>query len=911
MLGCLVGCAAILLAAAAPGVVLAADDLSAAQDRVGAADLATKATALAHSLADERDDLAAAEAAGHPALTAGDKDRTDQQAQDLAAGAHGDLHTALAGLPAARRAALAAKDPQGVVNAYQPLADALGRAVEPVTATLARATAAAALQRGLLVAALTGHGGQSGPVAAAQTARLQERAALAEFRGTAPAALRSRWDQTVTGADTDEADHDLDRLLDGPELTSHDRDLSTSKVKSALTTRIGLMRGVEASAAADEAKAARAHRDHVVTVLELRCALALLCLLLLVGVLATLFRGLTRPLAALHRWSRSDPESGEGARVVGADEFAVIARRINALTQEAQALRGRAKELTQARTAAAAAHAALAAEHRAALQANTELQRTRDDLMRSREEIAGQLTDATARNAVQVAYVNLSLRTLGLIERQLAVIEGMEEREQEPERLDLLFRLDHLATRMRRNSENLLVLAGTEHSHGATASPIALVDVARAAISEVERYERVRIQSVPEAQVAGRAADDIGHLIAELLDNAAAFSAPGSDIHLSGWVMPGGGEVMLTVEDSGIGIPPDRMAELNALLADPDPPAPGTVVGLGLYVVARLAHRHGIRVQLRPQEAGGTTAVVVLPQLLLPSIDPHSAVVPPRHEAPPRRDPNGFTQEPGGFTAEPAVSAQQSEALGAERFGLAAGEGAFGTGGAELTAESGAYGSEGAGFATQGGGFGPDGTGVGAQGGGFGSEQAGADTQGGGFGSDGAGLPAESGSFGTEGAGLAAEAGPFAPSPAPLPPEARPLAPEPARFGAQAEPFTAEAPPAPVVPSQARPVVPQPLPPEHARADQQPVRAEVPPQGGPAAREAAAGPALPKRTRAAGGVRSVRPAAERAQRSAPLDAEKLRRKLAGLQQGLRDGRRDAELETPGRTPPGSIEEATR
>ena len=603
MLAALLVCAAIVLAAAAPGVALASGDLAAAQDRVAAAGTATRATALAHDLADERDDLAVCVAAGRPSLPAADRARTDRQARDTAADAPADLRAALVSLPAVRSSALAAENAEAVIAAYQPLADALGRATGPVTATLGRATGAAAVQRGLLAAALTAGGPQPTPVGDAEAAHLQEQAALAEFHAIAPAALRARYDQTVTGADTAQADHDLARLLAGPQLGPAEQRMSGASVKSALTTRIGLMRGVEASAAADERAVAVAHRDRTVTVLELRCALAGLCLILLIGVLVALFRGITRPLAALHLWSRADAESGQGAKVIGADEFAAVARRANALTHEAQALRSRAREVTADRTASAAAHEALAAEHRALLHARGELLRTQDDLMRSRDEIAGRLTEATARNAAQITYVNLSLRTLGLVERQLALIEGMEEHEQEPDRLETLFRLDHLATRMRRNSENLLVLTGTEHSHGAAARPVPLVDVARAAVSEIERYERVRIPAMPEAQVAGRAADDVSHLVAELLDNAAAFSAPGEPVHLSGWVMESG-EVMLSVEDTGIGVPPERLDGLNALLDDPDPAPPGAVSGMGLYVVARLAHRHGVRVQLRPAEGG-------------------------------------------------------------------------------------------------------------------------------------------------------------------------------------------------------------------------------------------------------------------------------------------------------------------
>ncbi|MFI1092769.1 nitrate- and nitrite sensing domain-containing protein [Streptomyces sp. NPDC020917] len=632
MLAALLLCAATVLAAATPGIALAVGDLSDARRRVDAAGLATRATVLAQTLADERDTLAVFAAAGRPAahgpgLAAADRERADRQAGEVTPGAPAAVRTALAGLPAVRSTALTGHGgAQAVVTAYQPLIDALAQVTGPVTAPLGRAADAASVERALLVSALTAGGPQRTLVTAAQAARIQERAAVAEFRATASAALRARYDQTVTGPDADRAEHDLTVLLAGTELTPAGRALGAPGVNSALSARLSLMRSVEASAATDEAHSAAGHRGHQVTVLELRIALALLCLLLLVGVLVNLFRSVTRPLAALHRWSRSDAESGEGAEVLGNDEFAAVARRVNALTHEAQALRARSQELTAARTAAADAGTALAAEREGLL-------RTQEDLLRSREELAGRLTAATAQNAAQITFVNLSLRTLGLVERQLTLIEGMEDQEQDPDRLEGLFKLDHLATRMRRNSENLLVLTGTEHAHGATARPVALVDVARAAVSEIERYERVRIDSVPDAGVAGRAADDVSHLIAELLDNATAFSDPAAEILLSGWLMETG-EVMLSVSDTGIGVPAGRLDDLNEMLADPDPAAPGAASGMGLYVVARLAHRHGVRVQLRPHAQGGTAAVVVLPQLLLPSLDPQAPPVTPVTPAP-------------------------------------------------------------------------------------------------------------------------------------------------------------------------------------------------------------------------------------------------------------------------------------
>ncbi len=374
-----------------------------------------------------------------------------------------------------------------------------------------------------------------------------------------------------------------------------------------------------------------------------------MCLLLLAGVLGTVIRGIARPLAALHRWALAEPGSGQAPRATGCDEFAAVARRITTLAQETRSLRGRLQDLGTARATASAAHAALAAEHQAVLRSRAELLRTRDDLMRSREELAARLGEVLARSSVHAAHVNLSLRTLGLVERQLVLIEELEEHEQEPGRLADLFRLDHFAARMRRNSENLLVLTGTEHSHGASARPVPLIDVARAAMSEAERYDRVRITSVPEARVAGRAADDVSHLVAELLDNASAFSAATADIHLAGWVLDSG-EVALSVEDSGIGLSMERAAELNVMLADPDPAPPGGAAGIGLYVVSRLAHRHGVRVELRPQPTGGTLAVVVLPQVLVLHLDPLTSVAPAPGDAssaPERLQEAAWQQAPG------------------------------------------------------------------------------------------------------------------------------------------------------------------------------------------------------------------------------------------------------------------------
>lgn len=245
------------------------------------------------------------------------------------------------------------------------------------------------------------------------------------------------------------------------------------------------------------------------------------------------------------------------------------------------------------------------------------------ELLRGRAALADEET--LMRGRVHDVFVNLSMRTLTLVERQLDLIEKLEHGEDEPQRLQDLFRLDHLATRMRRNSENLLVLADADERRGRRPA-IPLLDVVRAGVSEIERYERIDVGHVPRADVLGRAADDVGHLLAELLENAAAYSAPESRVEIGGWTLENG-EVVLSVDDNGIGVPADRLTELNSQIErdSTEEEAAGGAGGLGVFVVGRLARRHGIRVQLRPRPQGGLSAVVVIPASIFQGLGPSPA----------------------------------------------------------------------------------------------------------------------------------------------------------------------------------------------------------------------------------------------------------------------------------------------
>jgi signal transduction histidine kinase len=242
-----------------------------------------------------------------------------------------------------------------------------------------------------------------------------------------------------------------------------------------------------------------------------------------------------------------------------------------------------------------------------------EVARAFDEVHREAIRLAGD--EARLRSNVNSMFVNLSRRSQTLVERQLSLIDGLEQGEEDENRLSNLFKLDHLATRMRRNSENLLVLAGQETARR-WSQPVPIVDIVRASLSEVENYERVDVQVQSTMAVIGQAVNDAVHLVAELVENAISFSPRETKVVVSSNRVDGGG-VMISVSDSGIGMTADELAESNWRLANPPVVDVSVSRRMGLFVVGRLALRHNIRVQLRQQDTGGLTAMVLLPETLL------------------------------------------------------------------------------------------------------------------------------------------------------------------------------------------------------------------------------------------------------------------------------------------------------
>jgi signal transduction histidine kinase len=220
-------------------------------------------------------------------------------------------------------------------------------------------------------------------------------------------------------------------------------------------------------------------------------------------------------------------------------------------------------------------------------------------------------TEAQLRGSLNAMFISLSRRSVPLIDRLARMIDSLEQSEDDPEQLANLFAMDHMVTRMRRNSENLLVLAGEEPVRKFTEA-VPLADISRAAAAEIEQYNRVSLSVQPGIVIPGQAAADVVHLLAELIENATLFSPQESQVRVSVMELDSGG-VLIEVRDEGVGISESRLADMNWRLDHPPVVDVSISRHMGLYAVARLAGRHGIKVRLRPGTPRGLSALVWLP----------------------------------------------------------------------------------------------------------------------------------------------------------------------------------------------------------------------------------------------------------------------------------------------------------
>ncbi|MFI9024501.1 nitrate- and nitrite sensing domain-containing protein [Streptomyces sp. NPDC053560] len=231
-----------------------------------------------------------------------------------------------------------------------------------------------------------------------------------------------------------------------------------------------------------------------------------------------------------------------------------------------------------------------------------------------RAAIEAAVKQADMRRGVSEVFVNLARRSQVLLHRQLTLLDAMERRTEDTDELADLFRLDHLTTRMRRHAEGLVILSGAAPSRQ-WRKPIQLMDVVRAAVSEVEDYERIEVRRLPRLAVEGPAVSDLTHLTAELLENATVFSPPHTAVQVVGERVANG--FTLEIHDRGLGMAPDALLDANLRLAETPEFELSDTDRLGLFVVSRLAQRQGVRVSLQASPYGGTTAVVFIPGTLL------------------------------------------------------------------------------------------------------------------------------------------------------------------------------------------------------------------------------------------------------------------------------------------------------
>jgi len=221
---------------------------------------------------------------------------------------------------------------------------------------------------------------------------------------------------------------------------------------------------------------------------------------------------------------------------------------------------------------------------------------------------------ARLRQGMSEVFRNLARRSQSLLHRQLTLLDAMERRARDPEELEDLFRIDHLTTRMRRHAESLIILSGHAPARG-WRNPVPLVDVLRAAVAEVEDYQRIRVTSSTGASLIGPAVGDVIHMIAELAENATMFSPPNTPVVIHGDVVGTGFAV--EIEDRGLGLSDEQRARINELLENPPPFDPSGSDQLGLFVAGQLAKRHNIKITLRPSPFGGITAIALIPQNLV------------------------------------------------------------------------------------------------------------------------------------------------------------------------------------------------------------------------------------------------------------------------------------------------------
>jgi signal transduction histidine kinase len=477
---------------------------------------------------------------------------------------------------------------------------------------LSRSKSALATQRSLLTAALLARDLPPGGLDSLNRAVADRASNEEQFRVAATVTQSQDLDDVVAGADVDQTSAILSQVTASGGAAVRDGGPSSEAWDAAVTGTVDKVRAVEAGLLDSIGARAGELRSGQVRQAWTAGIVAVAVLLIVLATTITVARSLVRPLRALRT----------GALAVARDRLPEIVSRLGRQDPES----------VDTEVAPIAVHST---------DEIGEVARSFDEVHREAVRLAG----AEARRRVQTSalFVNLSRRTQSLVDRQLALIDDLEQGEDDAGRLGSLFQLDHLATRMRRNGENLLVLGGQEPMRRWN-RVMPLLDVIRAAVSEVEHYARVEVGEVPPLFVVEPAVSDLVHLLAELLENATAFSARSTRVRVEVTAVPGG-SALVEIADHGIGLEVDQVAELNARLADPAEIDAEVSRRMGLYVVARLAARQDVRVRLRAGEHGGAVASVVLGGRVVTPGEP-------REPAPAEQEPPAGERSDGSWIGE-------------------------------------------------------------------------------------------------------------------------------------------------------------------------------------------------------------------------------------------------------------------
>ena len=406
----------------------------------------------------------------------------------------------------------------------------------------------------------------------------------AQFDANATEAQHEFREETVAGPEVERVEELVDRALERGSATATRLGVDPQRWFDAMSVKLDRMRTVEERLSADVIAASTAVKQGADRRAWLYSLLLAAALVLAVALALITARSLIRPLRRLE----TAAEETATQRLPGVVQRLQDGEQVDLAAESAPPIEVRSRDEI--------GHLAEAfnSVHRVAVR------------------VAGR--EAALRRSVGDMFLNLARRSQSLIERQLEVIDELEGSDSEAEVRAGLGELDHLATRMRRNAENLIILSGSEPTRR-WRGPIDLTEVVQASIGEVKEHTRVELLPLDQVQLAGHAAADVMHLLAELIENAVTFSAPGTKALVAGQPLPAG--YLLEIEDQGLGMTDEQLVKVNERLARPPDVDFALAKMLGFFVVTQLASKHGIKVQLRHSWYGGITALVLLPRQLL------------------------------------------------------------------------------------------------------------------------------------------------------------------------------------------------------------------------------------------------------------------------------------------------------